>query len=133
MYQPESDSAQYALIRSNFSSHIRDFILVAARLPYVLSAWPSPRYWNTLHFAINDVFEKTPPAVLKTLSFSLEFLLASFDFLCQILFFFAKIQFNIYVRVFQEVQAKIYDHKWNRVFYLNHLSYLKIFIGVVVF
>jgi hypothetical protein len=47
--------------------------------------------------------------------------------------YFAKIQFNIYVRVFQEVQAKIYDHKWNRVFYLNHLSYLKIFIGVMVF
>jgi hypothetical protein len=33
-----------ALIRTNFSSHTRDFILVAARLPHVYSAGCGPRY-----------------------------------------------------------------------------------------
>jgi hypothetical protein len=69
----------------------------------------------------------------RTLSFSLGCLLAFFDLLCQTLSFFVKILFDIYVRVFQEVQVKIYGHKLSRVFYLNLLSYLKIFIAAMAF
>ena len=46
---PLEGTSENTLIRSNFSSHKRDSILVAARSEHVLSAFPGPRSRNLLH------------------------------------------------------------------------------------